>query len=33
MKDLLVVTGNEISGTTTIYEIRSTRGGGDEDDD
>ena len=29
----LVVTGNEISGTTTIYEIRSTRGGGDEDDD
>ena len=29
----LVVTGNEISGTTTIYEIRTTRGGGDEDDD
>ncbi len=29
----LVVTGNEISGTTTIYEIRSTRGDGDEDDD
>ena len=29
----LVVTGNEISGTTTIYEIRTTRGDGDEDDD
>jgi hypothetical protein len=29
----LIVTGNEISGTTTIYEIRSTRGDGDEDDD